>query len=184
MPAFILEQELAASGPARRGQRNQSDLITRYPPAPRQQRPPQPLGAPGVRASSAACFPPKVTAKAPPAPQGRSWPGRGRARGKAGPAAHLAAVRLYSRWPRPPGGRRCGGAGLRQGQRGAGSHLREEGSVPPRPARRQLPTRGERSESAYPFWRAEGSWAAEGYARQPASLCDFNFSLPLRSNGA
>lgn len=100
VPAFILEQELAASGPARRGQRNQSGLITRYPPAPRQQRPPQPLGAPGARASSAAYFPPKVTPR-----RRRRLPKAGAGQAGAGPVGRRVPLPAWPPFAPTPAGR-------------------------------------------------------------------------------
>lgn len=191
VPTFILEQGLAAGGPARRGQRNQSGPIARYPPAPRRQPLRQPLRAPGSGASPAACFPPKITPRRhhrlPKAgagqtgarPVGRrvpqpTWPPFAPApAGRTRPAAVTAGARGWHRAAR-----------LRQGRSGAGSQPRGERSLPPQPARRQLPTRGERSENAYPFGGLKKAGLRTGYARQPANLCDFKFSLPLRSNGA
>lgn len=144
VPAFILERGLAPSGPARRGQRNQSGPITRYPPAPRQQRLPQPLRTPGAGASSAACFPPKVTPR-----RRRRLPKAGAGRAGAGPVGrrvpqptwppfapapasrtHPAAVTAGVRgWPRA--------ARLRQGRSGAGSQTGGEGSLPAGSCRRE-----------------------------------------------
>lgn len=49
---------------------------------------------------------------------------------------------------------------------------------------RPLPTRGERSKSAYPSGRVRGAGLQTGFAPQSASLGYVKFSLPLRSNGA
>lgn len=170
VPAFILEQRLPAAGPARRGQSNQSCPITRYPPAPRQQRPPQPLGAPG--ASAAERFPPKLTPR-----RRRRLPKAGADQAGAGPVGRRVPQPTWPPFAPAPAGRArpaavaAGAQGrrrapwLRQGRSGGGSQPRGEGSLPPRPGPARPPAAAHarrQKRERLPIWRAEGSWAAYG----------------------